>query len=75
MAYMELVENYENLVKSMVPMECMEPVINGVWDTTLIISETKRTDKDKRKGFVMLACKNQFLLSLKVARIEPPPRK
>ena len=31
---MELVENYENLVKSMVPMECMEPVINGVWDTT-----------------------------------------
>ena len=29
---MELVENYENLVKSMVPMECMEPVINGVWD-------------------------------------------
>ena len=34
MAYMELVENYENLVKSMVPMECMEPVISGVWDTT-----------------------------------------
>ena len=39
MAYMELVENYENLVKSMVPMECMEPVINGVWDTILIINE------------------------------------
>ena len=36
MAYMELVENYENLVKSMVPMECMEPVISGVWDTTTI---------------------------------------
>lgn len=35
MAYMELVENYENLVKSMVPMECMEPVISGVWDTTI----------------------------------------
>lgn len=34
---MELVENYENLVKSMVPMECMEPVISGVWDTTAII--------------------------------------
>lgn len=32
---MELVENYENLVKSMVPMECMEPVISGVWDTTI----------------------------------------
>lgn len=46
---MELVENYENLVKSMVPMECMEPVISGVWDTTLIISETMRTFKDKRK--------------------------
>ena len=33
---MELVENYENLVKSMVPMEYMELVISGVWDTTTI---------------------------------------
>lgn len=31
---MELVENYENLVKSMVLMEYMELVISGVWDTT-----------------------------------------
>ena len=35
MDYMELVENCENLGKSMVPMECMEPVINGVWDITI----------------------------------------
>lgn len=39
---MELVENYENLVKSMVPMECMEPVISGVWDTTTTRSNTFR---------------------------------
>lgn len=32
---MELVENYENLVKSMVPMEYMELVISGVWDITI----------------------------------------
>lgn len=42
MAYMELVENYENLVKSMVPMECMEPVISGVWDITTTRSNTFR---------------------------------
>lgn len=37
---MELVENYENLVKSMFPMEYMEPVISGVWDITTKIKVT-----------------------------------
>ena len=43
---MELVENYENLVKSMVPMECMEPVISGVWDTTLMINSAMDRMRD-----------------------------
>ena len=47
---MELVENYENLVKSMVPMECMEPVINGVWDTIITrISQGVKQCPDLRK--------------------------
>ena len=46
MAYMELVENYENLVKSMVSMECMEPVISGVWDTTLMINSAMDRMRD-----------------------------
>lgn len=45
---MELVENYENLVKSMVPMEYMELVISGVWDISIRnnsdIAEDEGTD-------------------------------
>lgn len=47
---MELVENYENLVKSMVPMEYMELVISGVWDTTTI---SRNRDKSAANPVIM----------------------
>ena len=43
---MELVENYENLVKSMVLMEYMELVISGVWDTILMINSAMDRMRD-----------------------------